>query len=174
MAILMSILYIALVGLTAHVVGEALPRAWFHFDRAPYRAFRWERDGAIYQRLNIQRWKDALPDKSRHARGVFKKEIRQTPTAATIERFLQETCVAECIHWVLMLFSPGLLLFLPGTSGIVATALYALSNIPFILIQRYNRPRLLRLYRRLTNRAGAPAAEAAHPAPQAVPAHSAS
>lgn len=170
MAIGMSILYIALVGLAAHWIGEALPRAWFHFDRPPYRACRWERDGAVYQRIRIQRWKDALPDKSRHARGVFKKQIRQTPTAATIERFLQETCVAECVHWALMLFSPGLMLFLPGAAGAVAAVLYALSNLPFILIQRYNRPRLARLYRRLTKQQPQPATAAGHPSAQPIPA----
>ena len=32
------------------------------------------------------------------------------------------------------------------------TALYGLSNLPFILIQRYNRPRLARLYERTAER----------------------
>ena len=32
------------------------------------------------------------------------------------------------------------------------TVLYGLSNLPFILIQRYNRPRLLRLYERMAQR----------------------
>ena len=52
-------------------------------------------------------------------------------------------------------------------SGAVATALYALSHLPFIIIQRYNRPRLARLYLRLggnrTVQQPAPCAEAAQP-----------
>ena len=157
MGVLAAILYIALVGLSAHLIGEALPRRWFHFDRGLYRTRTWEGDGALYQRFGIQRWKDLLPDKSRVAPGAFKKQVRSVPTPASLERFLQETCVAECVHWVLMLFSPGVLLFLHGAGGIALMLLYGLSNIPFIMIQRYNRPRLARLYRRLTRQRPAPA-----------------
>ena len=41
-----------------------------------------------------------------------------------------------------------------GVLSIVATVLYGLSNIPFIMIQRYNRPRLVRLYKRMSSRQG--------------------
>ena len=27
--------YIALIGILAHILGEALPRKWFHWDRFP-------------------------------------------------------------------------------------------------------------------------------------------
>ncbi len=35
----------------------------------------------------------------------------------------------------------------PGAGGIIVTVIYILlGNLPFIIIQRYNRPRLQRLY----------------------------
>lgn len=34
-----AIKYIALIGILSHVIGEALPRRWFHWDRFPYRAY---------------------------------------------------------------------------------------------------------------------------------------
>ena len=34
-----AIKYMALIGILAHVIGEALPRRWFHWERFPYRAF---------------------------------------------------------------------------------------------------------------------------------------
>ena len=57
---------------------------------------------------------------------------------------------------------------LPGAAGTVAAVLYALSNLPFILIQRYNRPRLARLYRRLMKQPPQPAV--GHPSAQPIPA----
>lgn len=41
-----AIKYIALIGILAHVLGEALPRKWFHWDRFPYRTFPWEEAAA--------------------------------------------------------------------------------------------------------------------------------
>ena len=56
---------------------------------------------------------------------------------------MQETCVAECVHWVLLFLSPVFLVTMARPYSVVAAVLYALSHIPFIMIQRYNRPRLL-------------------------------
>ena len=39
--LLASILYLALLGLLAHPVGQALPRRWFHPDRRPWTPWRW-------------------------------------------------------------------------------------------------------------------------------------
>ena len=59
-----------------------------------------------------------------------------------------ETCVAELTHALLCIAGLALLWLWPGTGGIVLFALYVLlGNIPFILIQRYNRPRLQKLLR---------------------------
>ena len=58
------------------------------------------------------------------------------------------------MHWALLVISPVLLITMTGWLSIVATVLYGLSNIPFIMIQRYNRPRLMRLYKRMNARQG--------------------
>lgn len=71
-------------------------------------------------------------------------------STAEIEDMIQETCVAELTH--LLLCAAGILLFWiwPGAGGCIMFALdIVFGNLPFILIQRYNRPRLLR-YMRLT------------------------
>ena len=52
---------------------------------------------------------------------------------------------AECIHLLLPLAGLYCLRLWPGAGGIVVTLLYFLGNLPFVLIQRYNRPRLQRL-----------------------------
>jgi len=59
---------------------------------------------------------------------------------------LQETCVAEMIHGILMLTGFGCVHLWPGAGGwILALVNALLGNLPFVLIQRYNRPRLVHM-----------------------------
>ena len=57
-----------------------------------------------------------------------------------------ETCVAECVHWWLAVASLGIFFFWRGGWAVVFCLVYnLLGNLPFQIIQRYNRPRLRRL-----------------------------
>lgn len=140
--------YIILLGILSHLIGEALPRRWFHWDRFPYRTYNWEKGGRFYEKLHIRKWKDRLPDKSKYTRNTFTKEMNGHEDQSNLVRFLQETCVAELVHWVLAALCVPLYWYVPTPFGAVAATLYALSNIPFIIIQRYNRPRLYRVYQK--------------------------
>ena len=147
---------VAVIGILAHVIGEALPRRWFDASRFPYRAYAFERNGRFYEALGIRKWKNVLPDKSRIAPGTYRKAIRgsaQQHSAAHMERLLQETCVAECVHWALLVISPILLFTMESPAAYVMTPLYGLSNLPYIMIQRYNRPRLAVLSARMQRKA---------------------
>ncbi len=147
---------VAVIGILAHVIGEALPRRWFDASRFPYRAYAFERNGRFYEALGIRKWKNVLPDKSRIAPGTYRKAIRgsaQQHSAAHMERLLQETCVAECVHWALLVISPILLFTMESPAAYVMTPLYGLSNLPYIMIQRYNRPRLVVLSARMQRKA---------------------
>ena len=63
-----------------------------------------------------------------------------------LPRMIEETCVAEFIHFLLILLGFYALRLWPGRGGAVFTAVYILlGNLPFLIIQRYNRPRLQRL-----------------------------
>ena len=143
-----AVKFVIVVGLLSAVLGEALPRRWFHWDRFPYGPFRWEKSGKFYEIIRIRKWKDRLPDKSRHARHTFRKQMEGHTNPENLVRFLQETCVAELVHGVLVLLSGLLYCYIPTPFGLFLSILYGLSNIPFMLIQRYNRPRLLRLLQR--------------------------
>ena len=88
----------AVLGLLAHIVGEALPRRWFHAEAFPYRACAFEKGGRFYQKFGIRAWKDKLPDKSKVARGAYRKSIAAHHEAGALDRLVQETCVAECVH----------------------------------------------------------------------------
>lgn len=147
---------VGVIGILAHAIGEALPRRWFDASRFPYRAYAFERNGRFYEALGIRKWKNVLPDKSRIAPGTYRKAIRgsaQQHSAAHMERLLQETCVAECVHWALLVISPILLFTMESPAAYVMTPLYGLSNLPYIMIQRYNRPRLVVLSARMQRKA---------------------
>ena len=59
---------------------------------------------------------------------------------------IQETCVAELTHALLCLAGIAVFWIWPGPGGLILFLIDVfLGNLPFILIQRYNRPRLIRL-----------------------------
>lgn len=142
--------YLAALGILAHFLGEAAPRSWFDAQKFPYRCFAFEKQGHIYKKLGVHRWKDRVPDMSRVLPGMRPKRLRGLDKSdASLQALVQETCVAELTHWVLLLLAPVNSLLWPGVGGAAVTAAdMLLLNLPFILIQRYNRPKLLALLQR--------------------------
>ena len=121
-------LYAAALGILAHPVGQALPRRWFDPHRTPYRCRDWEQGGRVYNKLHIRRWKDRLPDMSRLMPDMVKKKL------------------AAADPMSLVVLSVGMLFLWKSVWSRALWLVYnLLGNVSFILIQRYNRPRLLRL-----------------------------
>ena len=147
-----SCFFCFLLGIASHYVGEALPRRWFHWDRFPFRSWRWEREGKIYDLIHIRAWKDRLPDMSRVMKDMIPKKVGVCPTSAEVMILVKETCVAEIIHVVLCICAPVIYFFWHNGVGVFLTWVFIIGNIPFILIQRYNRPALVSLARRLCAR----------------------
>lgn len=152
MKLIFSIIYIAVLGILAHVIGEALPRRWFDPNAGLYAPWKWEKGGKFYQKLKIQRWKDLMPDMSKIMPDMVRKGISMTDGSAAVARVAVETCVAEIVHWALLLLSGGIYLIYPTGLGMAITILYALSHLPFIIIQRYNRPTLSLLAQKMKQR----------------------
>ncbi len=142
--------YAAALGVLSFLAGRALPKTWFRYDRAPFRAFRWERDGRVYLRLGIHRWQNRVPDMSRFFPGLMPaKSMAALPDQTGLLLMIRETCVAEAVHAFLCALGLYCLWLWPGAGGIAFYLVYALlGNLPFILIQRYNRPRLVHMYER--------------------------
>lgn len=140
------------IGVASAVLGNFIPRGPLDCERIPFRPFRWERDGAAYDLFQIEKWKDKLPDISVYVKSVFPKHVE--PNLARkrtyYARFAKETCVSEIVHVALILVSPVYLLVNWNEAwGIAAMVIDIVVNIPFIMVQRYNRPRLMRIARRV-------------------------
>ena len=126
-----------------------IPVSAFSASTWLFRPRAWERDGAIYQRIFwVRRWKDWLPSGGAVFEGGFSMRRIASSDAIYLHRWLHETCRAELTHWIAVLVSG---LFFLWNRPLVALfmVVYALAaNLPCIIAQRYNRPRLLRVLRR--------------------------
>lgn len=146
--LLKGALYLLALSLLAHPIGQALPRRWFSGDRWPWASAPFEKEGRFWRKLGVHRWKDKVPDMSRLLGDMVKKQL--APDGKTDYALLvQETCVAECVHFCLGLLSLGAFVLCRSGWMVCIVAVYILlGNLPFQIIQRYNRPRLLRLMRK--------------------------
>lgn len=148
------VLYFLLTGALAFPLGRLLSRRRFDPDRWPYRSYSFEQNGTLYLRLRIDRWQAKVPDMSRIFPRFMPPKRMTGYSPALLQTMIQETCVAELVHRLLCLTGLHCTQLLPGAAGIVIWFLYVfLFNLPYILIQRYNRPRLLRLHARVSKKA---------------------
>jgi glycosyl-4,4'-diaponeurosporenoate acyltransferase len=128
--------------------GHRLPASRLRHDNAVTTLRSFEDDGDMWQRrVAVRRWKDRLPEAGSFFGGQSKKHLRGR---AGIETMLVETRRAELVHWALVASSPGFALWssAPLTGAMIAFAIVA--NAPCIIVQRFNRGRLLRLESRRT------------------------
>ena len=148
MFMLKCAVYFAATGLLSFFLGRLIPPNKMEWHRFPYKLYRIEKEGQIYKKIGIHHWQNKVPDMSK----VFPKLMPPKKMVATdkdsLIRMIQETCTAELTHIVLCLTGLYCIKLWPGAGGIVLTMLNTLGNMIFILIQRYNRPRLVRLYKR--------------------------
>ncbi|UOY93110.1 glycosyl-4,4'-diaponeurosporenoate acyltransferase [Ectobacillus sp. JY-23] len=117
----------------------------FEGDYWLYRERSWEKNGRLYEKLGVKRWKQWAPDASRLFKGGFHKKNLRNMTEEHLRVFLLETKRAELAHWLPIPFA---FLFFLWNEIVVgwAMVIYALClNIPLIIIQRYNRIRLSRI-----------------------------
>ena len=141
-------LYLVLTGLLAFFAGRLLSRHHFNAGAFPFRCFGWEQK--LHRLLRVHDWQNRVPDMSRITHRLFPGLMPQkkltTQNRSDIPLMIQETCIAGLVHAVLCLTGLVCLRLWPGAGGIIITAVYIIfGNIPFIIIQRYNRPRLMKL-----------------------------
>ena len=142
--------FLIITGVVAFFVGRLLPKKWFRADLFPYRSFRFEQDGRIYDKLHIRKWQNKLLDMSKILPFMMPAKNLSGDYKKRLPRMLQETCVAELIHTLNCFAGLYCLKLYPSVGGVIILILYiTLFNLPFIIIQRYNRPRLMRLAKRV-------------------------
>lgn len=108
----------------------------------------WERHGRTYERIAIRRWKDRLPDAGTFFRGGRSKRSLLGRDDLSLERFAAETRRAELVHWAIPMITPVFVLWNPAPLVAAMVGYAVLANTPCLVIQRYNRGRILRVLER--------------------------
>jgi glycosyl-4,4'-diaponeurosporenoate acyltransferase len=110
---------------------------------------RFETAGTWYRRrLRIHRWKDRLPEAGGLFRGGVSKRHLPSYDVAGLDLFVRETRRAELAHWWAMCCGPVFVLWNPPLAAGLLVGYGVAANLPFILIQRYNRSRITALLER--------------------------
>jgi glycosyl-4,4'-diaponeurosporenoate acyltransferase len=130
-----------------------MPEAWF--DRA------WRRHGrrraAFYERaFHIKQWKSLLPDGGLWVGGRFTKHTLARKDSSYLRSFIAETWRGELCHWLAMACVPVFFLWNPWWGDVIIIAYAVLANLPCILVQRYNRLRLVQLRAKCGDRNAGP------------------
>ncbi len=111
-----------------------------------FRIRDWERGGEIYQRLfRIRAWKGRIPEAGAFYRGGISKRRIGDASPEKLRLFIRETCRAELSHWIVFAAAPTFFFWNAPVVGFVMAGYGLLANVPFIAVQRFNRPRLQRL-----------------------------
>lgn len=98
--------------------------------------------------LRINRWKDKVPEAGALFRGGLSKRHLPSYDEAGLQLFVRETRRAELAHWWCLLCGLFFLLWNPPLAAVLLVSYGVAANLPFILIQRYNRLRIQALIAR--------------------------
>jgi len=145
-AIILCFVLWPLLQVTAALICLKMPDKYFLPSFFLYRSHHWENNGAIYKNIfKVHRWKKLLPDGGAVIKSGYKKKSIENFSKTCLNKFLIESCRAEMTHWLAIapfwifgLFAPLEVIYL--------MLIYALGvNLPCIIAQRYNRPRIIKL-----------------------------
>lgn len=121
-----------------------LPGSWFQTT-----SIRRNNNNKLYEKLFfIRRWKPFLPDGGQWVGGDFQKRHLSGKNAEYLIRFVTETRRGEVCHWCALALTPMFAVWNPSGYFVINLGYAIVANLPCILVQRYNRGRLLVLVRR--------------------------
>jgi glycosyl-4,4'-diaponeurosporenoate acyltransferase len=110
---------------------------------------RFETGGRWYRRrLRIHLWKDKVPEAGGLFRGGVSKRRLPAYDEAGLQLFARETRRAELAHWWAMCCGLLFVLWNPPLAAGLLIGYGVVANLPFIVIQRYNRFRIQALLER--------------------------
>lgn len=126
------------------MISIKLPLSIFHCESWLFKARDWEKGGYIYQYyFGVKKWKNLLPELSDFFSFLFPKKQIKRYGADYLYRFSLETCRAELAHWCIIISSFAFMQWSSTRVSMLMVFIAVICNLPYIMIQRYNRPRIL-------------------------------
>ena len=147
---MLDILAWFMIHMTISLAMMRVPDDYYHRPHRWFDSCEWENEGLIWQDLfHIRKWKKHLPDSSSFIKSAYDLTNLHGLNLSSMEKIILETKRAEHTHWLSI--PPALLFFIwnPPWAGMIMIVYALLMNLPFIIVQRYNRPRLMRVYERM-------------------------
>ncbi len=131
---------------------EKIPKEMYSYKNWLLRERKWEKRGVIYQRLlKVKSWKKYLIELNDFIKSVFPKKHIPEYSKEYLSRYLMECCKSELTHWMII-FSTFLFWVFNDFNTFFTMLLVAVAlNLPYIIIQRYNRPRILQIIKHMDN-----------------------
>lgn len=149
LAVLANALIVFTIDAIVAYIIHKMPRKYFNPYSKKYKVWSFERK--FYEAIGIRKWKDRIPEMGQLC--DFKKDkIAEVDNNQYMFKFLEETCYAEVLHF-LSAFLGFLVIFICPLKYVLCFSLPA-ALINFVLqilpafIQRYLRPKLLKVYER--------------------------
>ena len=100
-------------------------------------------ENKLYKLMRVRKWKKYLPTYS---------PVTFDTTQKTVKEIVGATCQAEIVHEIIMVLSLmpiALIPLLGGAAAIIITSfLSMLIDLTFVILQRYNRPKFIRVMER--------------------------
>lgn len=144
MGFLRCFIYLDFIGCLAFVVGRLIPENRLDANSIFFRQRAFE--AKLYGVLKVRNWQNKLPDMSKILPWAMPQKNLRGDYRSRLPEMIHETCVAELIHFLLIIAGLQCIRLWQGAGGVIITLIFSLGNVPFIMIQRNNRPRLLHLF----------------------------
>lgn len=148
--VLIDIIFWFLIQFIIAYVISFLPNTLFNPYAFIFRSSKWENNTSIYNKyFKVRKWKNKLPvGKAFVKNDVNLREIK-SKDLNYLNKYLIKSCKAEATH-ILSIIS--IITFLLWHNVLVTLLIFVFTfsiNLPFIIIQRYNRERIIRLIKRI-------------------------
>jgi glycosyl-4,4'-diaponeurosporenoate acyltransferase len=144
-----NLLIFIFLSLAMTFICEKIPVKIYYYKKWLFRERKWENGGRIYENyFQVKRWKAKLPDISDFMKWRFNKKHLAESSSEYLSVFLTESCKAEFTHWMIIVSTLFFNFWNDYVTSFIMIIIACVLNLPYIIIQRYNRPRLIKLLRR--------------------------
>ena len=149
LSILISLIFLLFIDALVAILVRFLPKKLVNPFNKIYNVHKWE--SKLYVRLGIRKWKDLISESGKALTGFGKRQVENIKDNEYLYKFMEETVYAEVLHLISA--------FLGFLVVIVNIKLWLIVGIPLaifnlilqilpVMVQRYNRPKLMLAYKR--------------------------
>lgn len=142
----MNLIILAVFSIVITFLSTKIPEKLCFYKKWLYKERKWEKGGNIYQDIfKVRKWKGRMPELSDFIKSIYPKKYIKEHDIENLLIYLAESCKAELTHVAIILSS---LLFHAWNGDFIANVIFIIAfilNVPYIIIQRYNRPRIINI-----------------------------